>query len=83
MDNPQHYQPLSHALNPPVGGPSRTQAQSQTQFSVYPTATNGVNPQEEEEEEDDDEEGLVEEQLNDSRMQAGSNPSSPILPSAR
>jgi hypothetical protein len=65
MDNPQHYQPLSHALNPP-----HTASASQSHFSTYdpPTTSNGVpigaRP-EEEEEEDDDDEGIVEEQLND------------------
>jgi ABC-type oligopeptide transport system substrate-binding subunit len=67
MDNPQHYLPLSHALDPPVSGTS----QSQPQYTMYSTNPNGVNPQEEEEEEEDDDEGVVEEQLNENH-QAGS-----------
>lgn len=66
MDNPQHYQPLSHALNPPVN----TQNQPTFTTSMYPpkppTATSATNDQEEEEEEeaeDEDDEGIVEEQL--------------------
>ncbi|EKM78610.1 hypothetical protein AGABI1DRAFT_107134 [Agaricus bisporus var. burnettii JB137-S8] len=63
MDNsqhPQHYQPLSHALNPPVN------PQNQPTFTatLYPSK-NPADPEEEEEEEgeDDDDEGMVEEQL--------------------
>jgi hypothetical protein len=67
MDNPQHYQPLSHALNPP-----NATSTSQVSYQAYDPAgpSNGVPitaraEEEEEEEEDDDDEGLVEEQLNE------------------
>lgn len=78
MDNPQHYQPLSHALHPP-------QAQAQPSYvtpGMYQnkptTAAPAHRAEEEEEEDDDDDEGLVEEQLsrNDTDPQ-GSSSSSP------
>jgi hypothetical protein len=89
MDNPQHYQPLSHALHPPssalIRGHNSHYANtnphapySESQKSDAQTA----QPQEEEEEEeaDDDDEGLVEEQLNqnDADMH-GSDRASPQL----
>lgn len=74
MDNPQHYQPLSHALHPP-------QAQSSYTPVVYnPNSTPAPNThreEEEEEEEDGDDEGLVEEQLSRREPDAQSDPSSP------
>ncbi|KAG5642021.1 hypothetical protein DXG03_003768 [Asterophora parasitica] len=80
MDNPQHYQPLSHALHPP-------QAQVQPVYS----STGVFNAkalraeEEEEEEEDGDDEGLVEEQLALNRPEgpdaSGSNPASPLVTS--
>jgi hypothetical protein len=70
MDNPQHYQPLSHALHPPQS--TQQQQQQQQQYQMYdpnnPAPANGVRaiPQEEEDDEDnEDDEGLVEEQLNE------------------
>lgn len=66
MDNPQHYQPLSHALNPPLN----TQGQPTFTPNMYPpkppaptTATHDQEEEEEEEGEDEDDEGIVEEQL--------------------
>jgi hypothetical protein len=82
MDNPQHYQPLSHALHPPATTRSIYSAPATSAF-VQPqnTASDSVGPQEEEEEEeeeeDGDEEGLVEEQLNNDADAQGSNHSSP------
>jgi hypothetical protein len=70
MDNPQQYQPLSHALDPPLSGPSQPQAQ----YAMASTNPNGVNPQEEEEEEDDDDEGVVEEQLNEGHHAGSTSP---------
>ena len=69
MDNPQHYQPLSHALHPPLAtGP---------QYPNFPSdaesADKILNPPEDEEEDDD--EGMVEEQLD--LQQPHSNHSSP------
>ena len=68
MDNPQHYQPLSHALHPPRPPTS----QSKPTYAVYnsnPTVAPALNTnhreEEEEEEEDDEDEGIVEQQLND------------------
>jgi hypothetical protein len=60
MDNPQHYQPLSHALQPPVSQPS--------QYPSFPTATAAqpysvTDTQREEEEEEEEE--VVEEELDD------------------
>ncbi len=66
MDNPQHYQPLSHALNPPVN----TQVQPTFTSTMYPpkppgpaAATDDHEEEEEEEGEDEDDEGIIEEQL--------------------
>ncbi|EIW83906.1 hypothetical protein CONPUDRAFT_135546 [Coniophora puteana RWD-64-598 SS2] len=50
MDNPQHYQPLSHALHPPLSN-------SNSSFQKV------AHPHYEEEEEEDGDEGAVEEQL--------------------
>ncbi|KAH9972127.1 hypothetical protein BGW80DRAFT_1437670 [Lactifluus volemus] len=60
MDNPQHYQPLSHALQPPVSQPS--------QYPSFPTPTTAqpysvTDTQREEEEEEEEE--VVEEELDD------------------
>ena len=85
MDNPQHYQPLSHALHPPAATRSIYSAPAPTTSSAFvqpqSTATEPARPQEEEEEEeeeeDGDEEGLVEEQLNNDADAQGSNHSSP------
>ncbi|KAF9468204.1 hypothetical protein BDZ94DRAFT_1247460 [Collybia nuda] len=79
MDNPQHYQPLSHALHPP-------QAQAQPSYvtpGMYqnkpPSTVPAHRAEEEEEDDDDDDEGIVEEQLsrNDADPQ-GSSSSSPL-----
>ncbi|KAJ3855129.1 hypothetical protein EV368DRAFT_79946 [Lentinula lateritia] len=67
MDNPQYYQPLSHALNPP-------RSSSQPQF--YKTAS--VEHQKTIESDDDDE-GMVEEQL--SRTSAPPSPKPPEIAS--
>lgn len=60
MDNPQHYQPLSHALQPPLPQPS--------QYSTFP-ATNTAQPYSvsdtQREEEEEEEEEVVEEELDD------------------
>ncbi|KAF8150656.1 hypothetical protein B0H34DRAFT_147652 [Crassisporium funariophilum] len=86
MDNPQHYQPLSHALHPPSTSRSIYSTTVPTTTYVHPPkpATNVPSGQpeedddEEEEEEDDDDEGLVEEQLNRNDADVhGSNHSSP------
>ncbi|KXN81310.1 hypothetical protein AN958_05165 [Leucoagaricus sp. SymC.cos] len=67
MDNPQHYQPLSHALNPPLNPQAQTTFPT-TMFPPKPSASTAATgePDEEEEEEaeDEDDEGIVEEQLN-------------------
>ena len=89
MDNPQHYQPLSHALHPPTPSASRAHYATQGQHTAFAqqegaeasrTRTH-VRPHEEEEEEEEEEgedEGLVEEQLNqtDTDMHT-SRPSTP------
>lgn len=62
MDNPQHYQPLSHALQPIYAS------------GVHEPSASNVRR--EEEEEDDGDEGLVEEQLHENDPDA-SNSSRP------
>lgn len=68
MDNPQYYQPLSHALHPPLVAANHSP--QQPQYAPYgahtqPPASNGVGHanREEEEEDEDDEEDVVEEEL--------------------
>ena len=87
MDNPQHYQPLSHALHPPSASAGRAHYTTMGQHAGYPqqdvTEQSGQaqtqdlrRPEEEEEEEED--EGLVEEQLNQTDVEMHpSRPSSP------
>ncbi|KAH9003068.1 hypothetical protein EDB86DRAFT_3100265 [Lactarius hatsudake] len=61
MDNPQHYQPLSHALQPPLSQPSQY-----TTFPAPNTQQYSVgDSQREEEEEEEEEEEVVEEELDD------------------
>lgn len=73
MDNPQHYQPLSHALNPPLStGPIYS--------NIASGSTSRDQLHEEEEEEEDDDEGMVEEQLHEKDLElqhAQSGASSP------
>jgi hypothetical protein len=61
MDNPQHYQPLSHALQPPLSQPS--------QYATFPASNTQQysvsDSQREEEEEEEEEEEVVEEELDD------------------
>lgn len=91
MDNPQHYQPLSHALHPPSSSSNRghinhyANSGHHTPYAGPPKPVTGqpnVNQQEEEEEEeeedDDDDEGLVAKQLHQNDPDAqGSSPTSP------
>jgi hypothetical protein len=74
MDNPQHYQPLSHALHPP-------HAQYSTTPTIYDPKTTTTHRHEEEDdddEDDDDDEGMVEQQLNQNEPENhASNPASP------
>jgi Myc amino-terminal region len=73
MDNPQHYQPLSHALHPP-------HAQYSTTPIIYDpkSTTTNRHDEDDEEEEDDDDEGMVEQQLNQNEPENhASNPASP------
>ncbi|KAF9533833.1 hypothetical protein CPB83DRAFT_411331 [Crepidotus variabilis] len=90
MDNPQHYQPLSHALNPPPPSSVRTHYTPVGHHAGYvqhppqqmhPHAHEDEEEEEEEEEEDD--EDMVEDHLNqhDSDMH-GSGQSSPKAPSS-
>ncbi|KAF8628001.1 hypothetical protein AX15_004122 [Amanita polypyramis BW_CC] len=82
MNNPQHYQPLAHALHPPSTSTSSHLQSSYNPSPVYhsKTPSNLGNHNREEEEEDDDndpddaDEGIVEEQLN--RNEAGGQGSS-------
>ncbi|KAJ2990534.1 hypothetical protein NUW54_g8441 [Trametes sanguinea] len=86
MDNPQYYQPLSHALHAPVV--SQPHPSPRQQYSSYAshhqtTVTNGAGPgnREEEEEEEEDDEEVVEEELDhhdaDHPRQSASSHSSP------
>jgi len=80
MDNPQHYQPLSHALQPvPTSSSIRPHYSTTGHYGQQkPLSADHHLEEEEEEEEDDDDEGMVEEQLNqaDADMH-GSGPPSP------
>ena len=72
MDNPQHYQPLSHALQPPLSQPS--------QYSTFPASnaaqSYSVNDTQREEEEEEEEE-VVEEELDDNDRRELSPSASP------
>ncbi|KAF8501743.1 hypothetical protein F5888DRAFT_1675024 [Russula emetica] len=72
MDNPQHYQPLSHALQPPLSQPS--------QYSTFPASNAGqpysVSGTQREEEEEEEEE-VVEEELDDTDRRELSPSASP------
>ncbi|KAH9954271.1 hypothetical protein BC827DRAFT_1262255 [Russula dissimulans] len=72
MDNPQHYQPLSHALQPPLPQPS--------QYSTFP-ASNPAQPYSvtdtRQEEEEEEEEEVVEEELDDNDRRELSPSASP------
>ncbi|KAJ8692453.1 hypothetical protein PTI98_009763 [Pleurotus ostreatus] len=74
MDNPQHYQPLSHALIQPTPAQQIYPANgSYHRSSVAATAGHvaGTHHREEEEEDDDEDEGMVEDHL----QQRDDNPS--------
>ncbi|KAI0040095.1 hypothetical protein FA95DRAFT_1577176 [Auriscalpium vulgare] len=70
MDNPQHYQPLSHALNPPVH-------RSPQQYSSFNTSAADYAHGNRREEEEEEEEEVVEEELDDTVRRDGSAHSSP------
>ncbi|KAG7089923.1 hypothetical protein E1B28_011555 [Marasmius oreades] len=74
MDNPQHYQPLSHALHPPLGSPGLQPS------TAYPGSTQLVYrlkpvANDEDDGSDDNDEGAVHEQLDP--PDNDSNPPSP------
>ncbi|KAI0649286.1 hypothetical protein C8Q79DRAFT_949826 [Trametes meyenii] len=86
MDNPQYYQPLSHALHAPLV--SASHSSPRPQYASYtphqqPAVTNGAGSghREEEEEEEEDDEEVVEEELEhhdaDPPHQSASSHSSP------
>ncbi|KAI0324584.1 hypothetical protein GY45DRAFT_1331359 [Cubamyces sp. BRFM 1775] len=86
MDNPQYYQPLSHALHAPLvssAHPSPRQQYASYASHHQPAVTNGAGSghREEEEEEEDDDEEVVEEELDhhdtDHPHQSASSHSSP------
>ena len=92
MDNPQYYQPLSHALHAPVVATSHSSPrQSYAHYAPHqqPPVTNGAGSghREEEEEEDDDDEDVVEEELDhhdaDHLHQSASSHSSPRVNAAQ
>ncbi|PFH53175.1 hypothetical protein AMATHDRAFT_55634 [Amanita thiersii Skay4041] len=86
MNNPQHYQPLSHALQPFPASSSNTQPvydSSHMYNSKRQDEYSHSNREEEEEEEDDPDdgdEGLVEEQLNRNEpdLQGNHTPPAPV-----
>lgn len=79
MDNPQYYQPLSHALHPPLVSSGHSNQQQQYTYGSHtqPTAVNGAGHREEEEEEEEDDEEIVEEELDhhDTQAPSAANPS--------
>ncbi|CCL98169.1 uncharacterized protein FIBRA_00163 [Fibroporia radiculosa] len=82
MDNPQYYQPLSHALHPPLVPTSQPPQQPYNYSShAQVTAANGTNTREEEEEEEDDDEEIVEEELEHREPTHASSHSSPRVQS--
>ena len=72
MDNPQHYLPLSHALQAPLSQPS--------QYPTFPTP-NATQPytvsETQREEEEEEEEEVVEEELDDNDRRELSPSASP------
>ena len=92
MDNPQYYQPLSHALNAPlVSASHQSPRQSYAHYAPHqhPPVTNGAGSghREEEEEEEDDDDEVVEEELDhhdaDHPHQSASSHSSPRVNAAQ
>lgn len=79
MDNPQYYQPLSHALHPPLVSSGHSNQQQQYTYGSHtqPAAVNGAGHREEEEEEEEDDEEIVEEELDhhDTQAPSAANPS--------
>ncbi|ESK95862.1 hypothetical protein Moror_12360 [Moniliophthora roreri MCA 2997] len=71
MDNPQHYQPLSHALHPPLGSPHLHAPSAYSATDMYRLP----KPIHHEEEDASDDEGAVHEQL--APHDTSSNPPSP------
>ncbi|THV01029.1 hypothetical protein K435DRAFT_963703 [Dendrothele bispora CBS 962.96] len=71
MDNPQYYQPLSHALDPPRSAQYAPPARAYG--SEHTTTTSNHQPELNEHNDSDDDEGLVEEQL----ARHDSDPASP------
>ena len=73
MDNPQHYQPLSHALNLPVNPQQPTFTAAIFQTKTPTTAPVMSEQDEEDEEEGDEDEEDVEEQLSRPEPEAQPN----------
>lgn len=92
MDNPQYYQPLSHALHAPLVSTSHSsprQPYAPYASHQHPPVTNGAGSghREEEEEEEEDDEEVVEEELEhhdtDHHHQSASSHSSPRVNAAQ
>ncbi|TBU49829.1 hypothetical protein BD309DRAFT_986211 [Dichomitus squalens] len=92
MDNPQYYQPLSHALHAPLVSASHTSPrQSYAHYAPHQQhpVTNGAGSghREEEEEEEDDDDEVVEEEVEhhgaDHPRQSASSHSSPRVNAAQ
>ncbi|KAH9926826.1 hypothetical protein B0H21DRAFT_781328 [Amylocystis lapponica] len=82
MDNPQYYQPLSHALQPPIVSAGRSPQQQYSSYGshAHPPAANGTHThREEEEEEEEDDEEIVEEELEHNDQ----DPTNPPAPTPR
>lgn len=96
MENQQYYQPLSHALNPPLVPSVRSPQPLYAPYSSHPHhqqhVTNGAptapqqantlthNHREEEEEEEEDDEEVVEEELDPNDHDAHQSPSAQSPP---
>ncbi|GBE87788.1 hypothetical protein SCP_1200120 [Sparassis crispa] len=78
----QYYQPLSHALNPPLVQSGRS-PQHQYPANPYSSAPNGSTHREEEEEEEEDDEDIVEEELDHNEQRSPSHQSSPRTSAAQ
>lgn len=81
MDNPQYYQPLSHALNPPYSSSNSRSAQYQSYNSHANTtsanAANGAANNADDDEEEEEEDVVEEELAGNTRRADGNNAASP------
>ncbi|KAF5367064.1 hypothetical protein D9758_003938 [Tetrapyrgos nigripes] len=81
MDNPQYYQPLSHALDPSRSTSYTSTARTYGSEHTARPSTSTHRPEHNDPEDSDQDEGIVEEQL--ARNDTGSDPASPQPKTAR